>query len=140
MLGLCEDRSLICRFPQYHSVDTACKASILSFSALTVRFLLAIFNFSFLNFALIPNCSVSFFSLLCIAFLEFLSYLYEWLAHLDQKQLGRTALTYAVLGGHTDCARLLIDSGADKEVKDDVRGIRDSSLSFIITANVGSFF
>ena len=36
-------------------------------------------------------------------------------------QDGRTALMCAVSKGHVDCARLLIESGADKEAIDNVR-------------------
>ena len=34
---------------------------------------------------------------------------------------GGTALIYAAHEGHADCARLLLDAGADKEAKDPVR-------------------
>ena len=34
-----------------------------------------------------------------------------------------TALMLAAEGGQTDCVRLLLDSGADKEAKNIVRGI-----------------
>ncbi len=37
------------------------------------------------------------------------------------KQNGRTSLMSAVSKGHVDCARLLIEGGADKEAKDNVR-------------------
>ena len=37
-------------------------------------------------------------------------------------QNGSTALALAAIG-HTDCARLLIESGADKEAKDNVRSV-----------------
>jgi hypothetical protein len=36
-------------------------------------------------------------------------------------QGGYTALIWAAQEGHTDCARLLIDAGADKNAKIDVR-------------------
>ena len=36
-------------------------------------------------------------------------------------QSGNTALIGAGYGGHEDCVRLLVDAGADKEAKDDVR-------------------
>ncbi len=36
-------------------------------------------------------------------------------------QDGWTALIWAAEKGHADCARLLLDSGADKEAKDKVR-------------------
>jgi ankyrin repeat protein len=36
-------------------------------------------------------------------------------------QSGRTALIIAVMHGHADCVRLLIDAGADKDAKDMVR-------------------
>ncbi len=34
---------------------------------------------------------------------------------------GRTALIYASENGHTECARVLLDGGADKEATDHVR-------------------
>ncbi len=43
---------------------------------------------------------------------------------LDQTQRERTALICAVVGGHTACARLLIDGGADKEAHENVRDMR----------------
>ena len=36
-------------------------------------------------------------------------------------QDGCTALIEAAWSGHADCARLLLDAGADKEARDDVR-------------------
>ena len=36
-------------------------------------------------------------------------------------QFGSTALIYAARDGHADCARLLLDAGADKEAKNNVR-------------------
>jgi hypothetical protein len=36
-------------------------------------------------------------------------------------QFGRTALNWAARQGHVDCARLLLDAGADKKPKDRVR-------------------
>ena len=36
-------------------------------------------------------------------------------------QGGWTALFWAVMGGYAECARLLIDVGADQEAKDTVR-------------------
>jgi hypothetical protein len=36
-------------------------------------------------------------------------------------QEGRTALVWAAHCGHADCARLLLDAGADKNAKDEVR-------------------
>jgi hypothetical protein len=39
----------------------------------------------------------------------------------SDSQSGNTALMWAADRGHADCARLLIDAGADKEAKDDVR-------------------
>ena len=36
-------------------------------------------------------------------------------------QIGRTALMSAGRKGHTDCVRLLIEGGADKDAKDAVR-------------------
>ena len=36
-------------------------------------------------------------------------------------QIGMTALMCAASGGHADCMRLLLDAGADKELKDNVR-------------------
>ena len=39
------------------------------------------------------------------------------------EQRGFTPLIRATVGGHLDCVRILIESGAKKETKDDVRGI-----------------
>jgi hypothetical protein len=36
-------------------------------------------------------------------------------------QSGRTALIQAAQNGHTDCVRLLVQAGADKDAKDNVR-------------------
>jgi hypothetical protein len=42
-------------------------------------------------------------------------------AHDNFAQGGWTALIRAARFGHTDCVRLLLDAGADKEAKDHVR-------------------
>ncbi len=42
-------------------------------------------------------------------------------AHLARAQNGCTALILAAGQGHADCARLLLDAGADKEAKMNVR-------------------
>ena len=39
---------------------------------------------------------------------------------IDDTQLGRTALHNAVSNGHYDCTQLLIQSGADIDIKDSV--------------------
>lgn len=39
-----------------------------------------------------------------------------------------TALTFSAWNGHTECARLLLDAGADMETQDSVR-IHDVALS-----------
>jgi hypothetical protein len=39
----------------------------------------------------------------------------------SDSQDGRTALIYAAQYGRTDCVRLLIDAGADKEARNNVR-------------------
>ncbi len=41
-----------------------------------------------------------------------------------QMQVGRTALIQAAEKGNIDCARLLVEGGADTEAKDNVRIIR----------------
>ena len=38
-------------------------------------------------------------------------------------QFGQTALMYAAIAGHAESVRLLLDAGADKNAKDDVRAI-----------------
>jgi hypothetical protein len=40
-------------------------------------------------------------------------------------QSGLTALIGAAIGGHSDCARLLLEAGADKEAKTEVRRVFD---------------
>jgi hypothetical protein len=45
----------------------------------------------------------------------------EWGGGKSDSQFGRTALICAAAHGHAACARLLIDAGADKEAKNDVR-------------------
>ncbi len=45
-------------------------------------------------------------------------------AHVGRRrraQYGRTALIYAAMEGHADCARLLLDAGADKNAANNVR-------------------
>ena len=49
-------------------------------------------------------------------------------------QNGWTALIRAVRFGHADCARLLIDAGADKEIKDKVRTVHDHCFADILVA------
>ena len=44
-------------------------------------------------------------------------------AHLARAQIGCTALMWAAENGRTDCARLLLDAGADKNAADKVRAI-----------------
>ena len=39
---------------------------------------------------------------------------------IDDTQDGYTALHYAVINGHYDCAQLLIQSGADVDIQDNV--------------------
>jgi ankyrin repeat protein len=39
-------------------------------------------------------------------------------------QRGTTALFWAARQGHAECARLLLDAGADRTAVDDVRGPR----------------
>jgi hypothetical protein len=39
----------------------------------------------------------------------------------SDSQWGATALSNAAANGHADCARLLLDAGADKDSKSDVR-------------------
>ncbi len=41
----------------------------------------------------------------------------------NRPQNGFTALIHAAMRGHIECVRLLLDAGADKEGKDEVRGI-----------------
>ena len=40
-------------------------------------------------------------------------------------QHGMTALIWACYKGHADCARLLLDAGADKNAKNEVRARAD---------------
>jgi ankyrin repeat protein len=50
----------------------------------------------------------------------------SWIGRLGKSDLlqrgGWTALIRAAMHGHADCVRLLLDAGADKEAKNDVRG------------------
>ncbi len=43
-------------------------------------------------------------------------------------QFGMTALMWAASNGHADCARLLLDAGADKEAKNEVRDPAPSAV------------
>ena len=52
-------------------------------------------------------------------------------------QNGDTALTAAAKNGHTDCVRLLLDGGADKEAKNNVRF---SSQLCVFVLDVFPFF
>ena len=53
-------------------------------------------------------------------------------------QWGRTALIHAAELGHLDCARLLLDAGAVKEAKDNVRAsVRDNVFSCLLCFEVG---
>jgi hypothetical protein len=45
-------------------------------------------------------------------------------------QGGRTVLIHAVFQDRVDCARLLLDAGADKEAKDEVRSRSAASAVF----------
>ena len=49
---------------------------------------------------------------------------------------GRTALIYAAVQGHTECARVLLDGGADKDVSDHVRNQRYKLSRLPIFASV----
>ena len=44
-----------------------------------------------------------------------------WYIGRRRAQDGHTALIQTAINGHADCARLLLDAGADKEVKTNVR-------------------
>lgn len=48
-------------------------------------------------------------------------------------QDGTTALLYAAMNGHADCARLLLDAGADLETTDVVRGRRIAAFLCVTT-------
>jgi hypothetical protein len=50
-----------------------------------------------------------------------------------RSQHGHTALMYAAVSGHADCARLLIDAGADKEA---TSGVRRRSLLYCTAPSV----
>ncbi len=47
-----------------------------------------------------------------------------------QSQHGRTALNVAAYFGRTECVRLLLEAGADKDATDDVRDMTDRSRMF----------
>ena len=53
-------------------------------------------------------------------------------------QYGGTALIGAARFGHADCARLLLDAGADKEAKDNVRA-RAGRGALMCVASVAIF-
>jgi hypothetical protein len=46
-------------------------------------------------------------------------------------QNGQTALMWAAHGDFTECARLLVEAGADKDAQDNVRMINDISRALI---------
>ncbi len=50
------------------------------------------------------------------------------MAHACTLQSGLTALIVAARNGHVECARLLLDAGADKEAADNVRRVCLSRL------------
>ena len=50
--------------------------------------------------------------------------------HASQTQKGRTALLHSALNGESDCVRLLVEAGADKEAKDSVRDVLCFDVQF----------
>ncbi len=44
-----------------------------------------------------------------------------WAAHLARAQDGQSALMYAAEKGHAHCVQLLLDAGANKNTKSNVR-------------------
>ena len=60
----------------------------------------------------------------CVRVFVFLTlFLLSALCHF-QTQYGCTAMIAAAHAGHTECVRLLLDAGADKNAKACVRGLR----------------
>jgi ankyrin repeat protein len=49
-------------------------------------------------------------------------------------QNGKTALISASENGHVECARLLLDAGADKDAKTEVRGVFVCLIEFVMVA------
>ena len=47
---------------------------------------------------------------------------------IDDTQVGCTALHYAVMNGRYDCAQLLIQSGADVDIKSNVSTLYDHTV------------
>jgi ankyrin repeat protein len=52
-------------------------------------------------------------------------------SHACQTQAGYTALVYAAISGHTDCMRLLVEGGADKDAKTAVRDLAHLFTAYI---------
>jgi hypothetical protein len=62
--------------------------------------------------------------------------------HVNVQYRGFTALMGAARNGHTDCVRLLVDGGADKKLKDEVRNMRwfPFCSKLIISANIARIY
>jgi hypothetical protein len=71
---------------------------------------------------------------------------FEWLSRLQCKDInedrddcdngGRTALMWAAEFGRTDCVRLLLDAGADKEATDVVRNLESICRRVILVVRL----
>ncbi len=71
---------------------------------------------------------VSWNTLFCLMSCLLISWRRGRVRHSNQLQNGDTALNMAAHGGHTDCVRLLLESGANKDVKNNVRDMIFFSL------------
>ncbi len=75
----------------------------------------------------VASCSVSIFVLfLCFIYCIWLTFA----ALIPRVQDGCTALMHAAAKGHTECVRLLLDDGADKNAQSNVRDLSHRFLCF----------
>ncbi len=61
------------------------------------------------------------------------------IANIINYQDQNTAMNRAAEGGHTDCVRLLVEAGADKEVKNSVRAMTSVSFNSCVAIMTSMF-